>query len=274
MSGYDFHANALGVGGLFKSGGVTTSVPSLASVVLASTGGEGSVVQENYSKNGVEFTYAASRVVGTQLSDDVFSTYADVLITNLTLFEKLRIAFMQASVSSTRNVNLPDAQFEVRAMFRGIQVGDEEIIPSLDIDLCNAPTYPDFANMVQNKLADYAEAFGHDPRALDQAVRTRKPVRGTLARAVHGRKLGLIKREGTAIRVPTLGKVHLAEFLFKPGRRRVTLLRLELDKNSFAPPGFGDADVQNFVPGGGFASPDSGDISIASVEGNGSPIGP
>ncbi|HEX2122598.1 MAG TPA: hypothetical protein VHL59_13240 [Thermoanaerobaculia bacterium] len=274
MSGYDFHANALGVGGLFKSGGVTTSVPSLASVVLPSTGGEGSAVVENYSRNGVEFTYAASRVVGSQVSDEVYSTYADVLITNLTLFEKFRIAFMQASVSSTRNVNLPDAQFEVRAMFRGIQVGDEEIIPSFDIDLCNAPTYLDFANMVQGRLTDYATAFGHEPTALENAVKTRKPVRGTLASAVHGRRLGPIRREGTAIRVPTLGKVHLAEFLFQPGRRRVTLLRLELDKHAIAPPGFGDSDVQNFAPGGGFASPDSGDISLASVEGNGSPIGP
>jgi hypothetical protein len=161
----------------------------------------------------------------------------------------------------------------VRAEFRGIRIGDEEIIPSLDIDLCNAPTYLDFANMVQGRLTDYAAAFGHEPGALEDAVRTRKPVRGTLANAVHGRKLGLIKREGTAIRVPTLGKIHLAEFLFKPGRRRVTLLRLELDKNGIAPPGFGDSDVQNFAPGG-FSSPDSGDISLASVEGNGSPIGP
>lgn len=270
MSGYDFHANALGLGGLFKTNGVTTSIPSVASVALASTGGEGSAVAENYNQSGVQFTRAESRVVGSRLSDEVYSTYTDVFITNLTLFEKLRIALMHATISSTRNVNLPDAQFEVRAMFRGIQIGDEEIIPSLDIDLCNAPTYTDFANMVTGpRLPELAQAFGHDPKALSDAVKAQKPVRGTLASAVHGRKKGLIRREGTAIRVPKLGKVHLAEFIFKPGQRRVTLLRLELDNRAILPP-----DPSDDLFGGFVGSPDSGDLSIASVEGNGSPIGP
>jgi hypothetical protein len=270
MSGYTFNASALGLGGMLKSGGVTTTVPSLASVALAPTGGEGSAVVENYSKDGVEFTRAESRVVGSQISDDVYSTYADIFITNLTLFAKLKIALMQATVSSTRDVNLPDSEFDVRLMFRGISIGDDEVIPSLDLDLCNALTYGAFATKVRSNLGGYATAFGHPtPQTLDNALGiVTQPVRGTLVKTANSSKFGVIRRQGTAIRVPKFGKVHLGEFQFKPGQRRVTLLRLELDSNE---PGFSEyAPVFQSLGG----APEYGDISIASVEGNGSPIGP
>ena len=261
MSRYAFNASALGLGGVLTSGSVRTTIPSLASVALAPTGGEGSSVVENYNCHGISFTRAESRVFGTDLSEGVYTTYADVYITNLTIFDRLRIALMGATVTSTRNVENGESLFEVRVTYRGISAEGNEVIPVLDYNLCNAPTYGDFVNALNGEVDRYADSFGVQPAALRsalQATPAQEPLAGTLVSDYRIPADCGIVRSGSAIVVPGIGRAHFGEFLFKPGRRRVNLLRLKLGA-------FEEGAVALEAVG------DGGDLTAGSVEGNGTP---
>ena len=264
MERYAFHASALGLGGVLSSGNAQTVIPSLASVALAPTGGEGSAVVENYNQHGISFSRAESRVVGTEVSDGVFTTYADVFITNLNVFNRLRIALMGATVTSTRNLADGESQFDVRLMYRGVSVDANEVVPLLDFDLCNAPTYGAFVNTLRGDMNRFAESFGVEPQALQTAVaatNVQDPIGGTLVRGFQVPQGAAVAAQSRgAIVVPNVGIAHFGEFLFKPGRRRVSLLRMKLFARG------GESMLE--------ADGDGGSVTGGSVEGNGTPPTP
>src|SRR5215210_1977112 len=110
---YDYNASALGLGGVLKNAdGTTTGVPSLGSVHLAPTGGEGFAEISNYSKDGISFTTARSSVFGSDVGYRTFTTHSDVFITNLNLFGRVQAAILQMSVTSTRVVEDVDISDE------------------------------------------------------------------------------------------------------------------------------------------------------------------
>jgi len=269
MLGYNFHANALGLGGVLRSGGVKTSLPSLASVVLAPTGGNGSAVVENYNANGISFTRAESRVFGSEVSDTIYTTHSDVYITNLTIFDRLRIALMSATLSSTRDVNLPDSSFEINLVYRGISIDGAEIIPILDGTLSGSPTFRDVQAALNSNVNEYASRFGMTPTALLDVIENpspREPISGALVRDFTVPNGVALTHSGHAVDVPGVGRAHFGEFLFKPGQRQVSLLRIKIGSG----PATGDTDGRNFSvlsSGGG----DDGDLTGGYLEGNGSP---
>ncbi len=260
MQRYAYHASAVGLGGVLSSGNARTVIPSQASVALAPTGGEGSAVVENYNQHGVSFSRAECRVVGTEVGDGVFTTYADVFITNLTVFGRLRIALMAATVTSTRSLEAGESNFDVRLMYRGVTVGNDEIVPVLDVDLCKAPTYGAVLNQLGADTEGYADSFGVDPAALRNALGSPDPqaaIGGTLVRGFQSPYGAAIAAQSRgAVVVPDVGIAHFGEFLFKPGRRRVNLLRMKLFDRS-----------ESTLEAGG----DGGDLTGGSVEGNGTP---
>jgi hypothetical protein len=269
---------------LEDASGCTTAVPSLAATALAPTGGIGSSVVENYCKDGVEFTRAESRVCGSRLgSRDVFSTQADVYITNLTLFGRLKIALMQASLTSTRDANQADSLFDFHATFRGVTVDGDEVVPALDVDLGSCGTYDDFARVVRGRSDDYAQRFDYEKQDLLDALNARTPVRGSyLERAEVPRHL-VKPPKGYAVHIPGYGKLHLAEFLFKHGRRRINLVRLQfgetldfdvVEKSGEAGERLMMPMVLSGDPTTTSGSPSGGSMTVGSVEGNGSPIMP
>jgi len=71
---YVFNASAIGLGGILTSP-KRKIIPSLASVALAPTGGEGSSVVENYDEGGIAFDKAQSTVWGSSRGN-IFSTVA------------------------------------------------------------------------------------------------------------------------------------------------------------------------------------------------------
>src|SRR3954447_2085574 len=98
MSGhYVFNASAIGLGGVLTSP-KRKVIPSLASVALAPTGGEGSGIVTNYDEgDGISFDYAETRVFGTSQPDNIYATRADVTINNLNVLNQLQVASMWAS---------------------------------------------------------------------------------------------------------------------------------------------------------------------------------
>lgn len=262
---YSFNASALGLGGVLSSGGVKTTIPSLASVALAPTGGEGSAVVENYNAHGISFTRAESRVFGTEVSANIYTTYSDVYITNLSVLDRLKIALMTATLSSTRDLNSSESSFDVRIAYRGIAVDGQEVIPTLDATLCAAPTFDAVQSTLSRNLVEYANRFGMTSDALVRAMgNPLNPIGGTLMQRFDAPAGITLAQNQTAIDVPGVGRAHFAEFLFKPGRRRINLLRIKI--------GSGVPDLDNGRSN--IVLMDTGpmgDITGGSVEGNGSP---
>lgn len=263
MSGYCFHANVLAVGGAVMFGNKRATIPSLASVVLPSSGGEGYAVSDGYDENGVAFTRAESRVVGAEIAEGIFYTYSDVLITNFTVFDRLniprlRIALMGAQMTTTRNLEMEESQFELRLSYRGIVIDGAEVEPVLDVALCNAATFGDVATTLNHDLEGYAERFGIAAPSLQTAlanVGASQSLHGALVRGFRTPEGALTT--GCALPVPNVGRAHFGEFTFKPGDRRVKLFRLK---------------VQSGMPGGAESiGGDEGEVVGGSLEGNGTP---
>ena len=269
MPEYSYNASALGFGGVMSSGGIKTIIPSLASVALAPTGGAGSAVVENYNAYGVSFTRAESRVFGTDVSENIYTTSSDVYITNLSIFDRLKIALMTATLSSTRDLTSDESVFDVRISYRGIAVDGQEVIPILDGELCGASTFDALQKMfdpnkVPNVLDTYAQRFGKTSAALVSAMSNPvSQIDGTLVKNIEAPAGITLAENNTAIDVPGVGRAHFAEFLFKPGRRRINLLRIKLGGVPDMDNGRGMIALAG--DGGG------GDFTGGSVEGNGTP---
>jgi hypothetical protein len=278
---FTFNASALGAGGVIErtSRGRTrtTLVPSLASVALAPSGGEGSSVVVNYDTPERAFLRAETRVAGYRLSKSVFSTYTDVLITGLRILDRLSIALMHATVTSTRDVNDEDddsSQFTLQATYRGVEVDDLEVAPIVDVELCSFPRYADVAERLLGQNGDLRKRFGiateNDNALLAQRVRSRRAIQGSIVKQVeHG---GSLSRVAHKLHVPNFGTARFGELMLKPGRRRVNLLRLAfgVDETRMGDPAPEDEAMVLEAP----EDDPSGSMTVGSVEGNGNPVFP
>lgn len=248
---YAFNASAAGFGGVIRRGDKTTTIPTVASVCISSAGGEASTTVDNYDRDDISFTRAQSRVSGyaTRNGDTVrHFTYSDVYITNLKIFDRVKVALMQATVNSTREINLkeenplvemqPDrTQFSVRLIYRGIEIDGEEFSPDIDLELCQTDTYARFAEMAA------ARRNLHIPKALkgfldrltggratedDKIVSPadRPPIGGPLVKFDRPDKA-----KGNRVHLPKFGRARFADLVVKPDRQRLSLLRLNLDSS-------------------------------------------
>jgi hypothetical protein len=282
---FTFNASAIGVGGLLTDGEVTTAIPSLASVALAPTGGEGFSEETNYNQYGVSFTKAESRVVGQKIAPDTYATYVNVLISNFAVRNRLKIGCMQASMTSIRNIKDDDSRFEFRAAYRGVSFDGNEIAPELDLDLIGCSTYDEFRRHLGCSTKDFAQRFGYagEPALVSALTSPRQPaICGTLVKPLDAQQ-ALVNSEdsgiiltGHKIVVRDFGSVNLAEFLFKPGRRRVSLVRLDFDERFVSTSPAPDATpvARAFVLADGGGNGGGGSLTGGSVEGNGSTIPP
>src|SRR6185436_4547993 len=101
-----------------------------------------------------------------EIGDGIYTTYTDVYITNLNIFDRLKIALMSATISSTHNLKLNESSFDVRTSYRGIEVDDEDVIPEYDEALCLAPTYSDVVRAVKGDIKGYTKRWGADQKQL------------------------------------------------------------------------------------------------------------
>jgi hypothetical protein len=258
---YAFNATALGIGGVREHAGVTTIFPSLGSVVLPSTGGEGSSDVLNYNSNGISFGSMHTRVSGARVTEKLFSTTSQIQMSYLNLFGRVRVNQLRLTLTSTRRVDKDDeeARFEVHASYGGVIIDDEEVIPQLDIDMCSFETYADFLQAARRNTAAIAEKLEEPVDAVKEMVARPVPpvVRGSIVADVKKRRDTRLAGRRNKVHVPGLGKVQFGELILKQGRRRINLLRLD----------FGDRLQEG-------PETDNGSLVIASGEGNGTPIWP
>jgi hypothetical protein len=275
---FTFNASAIGLGGVITENGCTTVIPSLASVALAPTGGEGSSRVENYCVNGISFSRAETRVIGYETSNDVFTTTTDILITNLNIRDRLKVALMQATITSTRRMESDDSEFNLHALYRGIELDGDEVEPILDVDLCSGPcgkasTYDDFLKKFGGQISRNAIDSGVENEDLQKALTSNVvPMPGTLVTSTQMRRHGkVVAYPGNRVGVEGLGSAFLGELLVKRGRRRVNLLRFD----------FGSPSSDSAVAAGvapvmtALASTDTtGSLTVGSGDGNGEPVWP
>ncbi|HET8774176.1 MAG TPA: hypothetical protein VFP80_10310 [Thermoanaerobaculia bacterium] len=294
---YTFHASAIALGGVVNNPS-RTMIPSLASVALAPTGGLGTTVVTSYDRDGVRFDTAYSAVRGEMIAEDVYSTVAEVAIDNLTVFDTLHVDALRASVRSRRDLNGDDdAEITFHAEYAGLFVNDFEIAPQLDLELFEkAPTYEKFlaevteVNWGLRKKAKkcYRERFEwRDGDVPSPGALANRPVRASVARSFVA-KPKLPCCTGYTLSIPKFGRIRLGEVVLKPGQRRLSLLQIDFNKkegfNRFDGGSTGETEgVQRQVQAFALEShdsdttstgPHSGTITIASVEGNGTPIWP
>jgi hypothetical protein len=278
---YHYHANALGLGGVLKDDrDVTTIVPSLASVALADSGGEGFVEITNYDKDGVSFSHASCRVLGYDSAYKTFTTSSDVYITNLNLFGRVKAAILQTSISSTREVtgdintesNPDKACFSMHSMIRGLIIDGVEVLPQFDNELFGWQTYAQFDK-------EYAKRPGVPPKPAAELIRA------SFVKALDA-PTPIGPRHGFKLPVAKFGTIHFGELVVKPGNRRVNLLRIDFDSRLRVTEEWPDqlmvssgAEVQNALSEAGdlatsVQSPHSGTMTMLSLGGNGVPSWP
>lgn len=276
---YVFNASAIGLGGVLTTP-KRKVIPSLASVALAPTGGEGSGIVTNYDEgDGISFDHAETRVFGSSQGNDIYATRADVMINNLNVFNQLQVASMWASVTSIRQVNddgsVTDKTFTFQAEYLGVRVNGEEIDVPVDTKVFDDnPSYDEFVKALGSAdMADYRKLIGLDAAAAKALVRAPRgkdapgDPRTICCTAVSPK--GPKGLDGFHVKIDGLGRAHFAEALVKQGRRRLTLLRLDLSPRAFPHIGSdGPApimkDVMPLSRGLG-----DGSMTVGSVEGNG-----
>lgn len=262
---YTFNASALGVGGQYTQGGQEIVVPSLASVVLAPTGGSGTAEVIDYSSEAVSFKSARSRVSGrSNVDGTVFATESEIVIEGLNVFNKLSVRKLRALVTSTHSTNRGDEEgaFSVNAEYEGIMVDDCVIAPAVDDARCKA-TYNEHRSQV---LSSHGAPFATGGAESEDV----SGLRGDIVRTSVVKELPIQSLPGACVKtdgrnvltIPGVGRIYFGELLVKRGKRRVNLLRIELGPQ----PGE-DRTATPYVA-------DSGMLSIGSGDGNGEPIWP
>jgi hypothetical protein len=274
---YHYHANALALGGVLKyDGDVTKVVPSLASVALADSGGEGVSEIRNYNRDGVSFSHASCRVLGVDSAHKTFTTSSDVYITNLNLFGRVKAAILQTSISSTRVVtgdfsteSDPDkAQFEMHSMIRGLTIDGVEVIPQLDLELCEWPTYAAFNTEYGKRLT------GSTDSATSLAVPAADaPIRASFVRTLDD-ALPATPGPSFKLPVPRFGNIHFGELVVKRGARRVNLLRIDFDSTLESEDSMMTGLIRAFTAEEDSGSPLGGTMTMLSLGGNGVPSWP
>lgn len=296
---YRFNASAIALGGTVNNP-ARTVIPSLASVALAPTGGLGRTLVTSYNRDGVMFDTAYSAVRGEMIDRDIYCTVAEVIIDNLTVFDRLHVDALRATVRSRRDLTTgDDAEITFQAEYFGLVVDGREIVPELDLELFErSPTYAKFLAEVtedipgggQKAKQHYRERFEwEDGDVFSPATPApKKPAPkkpAPMPLAPRSLRASVVKPQlpcgpGYRLSIPRFGKIRLGEVVLKPGQRSLSLLQIDFNKEE------GSGHIEQLVrrveafaldesgssPSTSF--PDSGTMTIASVEGNGTPIWP
>ncbi|HEX6161505.1 MAG TPA: hypothetical protein VF111_15115 [Thermoanaerobaculia bacterium] len=300
MSEFTYNASALGLGGVLNIKGVRTVIPSIASVALAPTGGEAHAVESNYFNKGIGFDRAESHIYGFSNGSHGYTTYSTATISGLTIFNRLRIGLLHATVESRHDLGQDggESKFRLKAEYRDVEVDGYEIVPEIDIDFTDTfDTYQKVDWHLRQKKDVYAPRFGLTQEQLVEALdkTPAPPLAVSLVKDLHVNQMKPSvaaqpqKHQAKAhgLTIPNFGRAHFAEYHVKRGRRRVTLLRLDLNSlqqleqqlvqqlEGTVEPLPGQEPPPPPPPPVNETEPDGeqydGELSMTSLDGNGSP---
>jgi hypothetical protein len=296
---FSYNASAVAAGGVIAlANGRTVVVPSIASVALSPSGGEGTTIARNFYSDELSFSYAQTHVEGYRIAENTFLTRTNVCITNLRVLNALSIASIQATVTSMRRVNDPadpaddDHEFDLEASYYGVETvndanGPCAIAPLVNISMRNVKRYGDVSNLLAAR-PNIAELFDSTRAKLAAALDAKAPVLGSLVDHVdHGPSARVFRAPGKPHKlvIPGVGVARFGEVMLKPGRRRVNLLRIKLGEDAqrelVADNEETQAEAREEMRAMLLEGPEDdpsqysgGSMTFGSVEGNGSPLWP
>ncbi|HWW60505.1 MAG TPA: hypothetical protein VN181_03975 [Thermoanaerobaculia bacterium] len=259
---HSFNSNALGFGGVITAP-KRALIPSVASAVLAPTGGFGSATVTDYHYGDlISIGEARSEVFGTPTLDGGFFARARVLLTNVDVTDVLHADFLEATVTSTKGGRPEDVPLiELDATYHGLTIFGLPVAPVLDLGFFNTrPEYQQLADTTAT--ADLAATSLVKKQKTDSEM-----LRGTIVKA--GNDIPAARRAGAEFTIPTFGTVYLGEVLVKKARRRLNMLRISLDSKTPFEVDTREAAVES-KGGGGF----DGFATFGSADSNGSEIYP
>lgn len=278
MPEFTYNASALGAGGVIRHQNVETFIPSIGSVALPPTGGIGRTVVENYSSEPLSFKFAETRVSGAMI-EGKHTTQTYVYMKDLRVFNTLKLSELRGIVTSTHDPDDDDNSIIMEVFYHGLWIaGKGDAIPDIDVCVKSLKRYshlkavvdaadgaegplPEGVVLPANPKADLPVQFDTTLAELKKHVSERRTLRGSLVKKVHDGVPG----RPFDVPVPGLGKVRFGELMFKPGRRRVNLLRVALGSDAFD---------QGLSLNESMLAPNGGSLTIASVEGNGTTVYP
>ena len=245
--GFSFNANTLAIGGQIEERGNKKLLPSEGSVTLPQEGGFGESTIYNYSKEGVSFLRAESRVHGSNFRNTLFKTFANVTVYGLDLDGRVQADVLSASITSI-NERVNGCGGESRISFDASIVGLVIDGRPYDIELDTKPfldygTFSEFTEAFGRMTAPEAEAKAkafnwaieevqtdgrfHVPQRCQNAVRA--SVVSKIA-SRHSTGKPDLRQQGFTIEVPEFGLIHLGEVMLTVGKRGINLLRVELGR--------------------------------------------
>lgn len=280
MPEFTYNASALGAGGVIRHRNVETFIPSIGSVTLPPTGGVGRTVVENYCSEPLSFTFAETRVSGGMV-EGKHTTQTYVYMKDLRVFNSLKVSELRGIVTSTQTADRDDDDNSIvmEVFYHGLWIaGKGDAIPDVDVCVKSLKRYSDLKAVINaaegaegplpegvvlpaNPQAELPVQFDTSFANLKLHVADRRALRGSLVKKVHDGVPG----RPYDVPVPGLGKVRFGELMFKPGRRRVNLLRVALGSDTFE---------QGLSLNEAILEPNGGTLTIASVEGNGTTVYP
>jgi len=241
---FGFNASAIAFGGLIRPAGKgkkSKAIKGMASAALSPTGGIGESIVKRYNEDGISFRDAVTTVEGS-VERGIYKTIATVQMERLSIFDRVKCDAMQAILQSRRDQDNEDASFTIQAKFEGLRIDRSDVKPPLNFTLFKrVPTYADFIRFFsdENHVREFGPAFGwmnegedaHEIQTIQLAqkgdVAAYRPIRCSL---LTSRVDTTFTQDGYSLKIPGFGRIHLAEVLVKPGRRRINMLRIEAFK--------------------------------------------
>jgi len=168
-----YHANALAFGGVLTKP-CCDVIPSMGSVVLAPSGGEGSAIVGKFNYKGIiSFDEASVYVAGSQ-KGRYRNTVATVQIRNLNLFNVIRIDTLCTRVTSEHvaidEKEQSECEGEPSFTFEGstledFRIGGRRVEVKLDTSVFSRyPTHSDFVNAFSGDTAAEDKLIGVESR--------------------------------------------------------------------------------------------------------------
>jgi len=226
---HHFHANAFAVGGEDRA--------AVASVALPSTGGLNESVVRDYNDGFVRFAEARSTVRGTK-EGEVAVTATEIVITGLSLGDRVQVDRLIARTNSRQAVDEPEARIDFEgSVVEGLRIDGTTI--DVPLDTRWFADHPTFAAV---------RATGVEPRSGMPGITCSAYRAASCGDGRHG------------IAIPDLGYLVIGDVHVKNGARSLEMLRLDRYTRRV-----GRIRALDTPPP---------PVVVAGVEGNGTPIWP
>ncbi|PYT55950.1 MAG: hypothetical protein DMG43_01585 [Acidobacteria bacterium] len=217
---FHFHAEGHALSGEFRHP-LWTLIPAQASVSLPTIGGHAAAHIENFHfQDFVCFKFAHTQTSGKRRRDETFVTHASTTVKGLNILGIVKADLIVSRLTSIHSPKEPEGHIIAEdSRFEGLKINGEDVKVSLRHDLLvKCKTFDDLRKGIASDTKSGRMV------AIDQ---DRKVAICSLVEKIDTRLKGVdVKRH--LIEVKDFGKIFLAEVFAEPGRRTLTMLRLEL----------------------------------------------